>query len=57
MLCEIGNHYLGFETDIHGLYRKADNRYTAKVIKKIICNIRQVCCEEVILAISLSSLM
>lgn len=34
MLCEIGNHYPGFETDIHGLYRKADNRYTAKVIKK-----------------------
>ncbi|EPO9228618.1 lysine decarboxylase LdcC [Escherichia coli] len=34
MLCEIGNRYPGFETDIHGLYRKADNRYTAKVIKK-----------------------
>ncbi|HFP0916440.1 TPA: lysine decarboxylase LdcC [Escherichia coli] len=34
MLCEIGNYYPGFETDIHGLYRKADNRYTAKVIKK-----------------------
>ncbi|HDD9174594.1 TPA: lysine decarboxylase LdcC [Escherichia coli] len=34
MLCEIGSHYPGFETDIHGLYRQANNRYTAKVIKK-----------------------
>lgn len=34
MLCEIGSHYPGFETDIHGAYRKADGRYTIKVLKK-----------------------
>lgn len=34
MLCEIGSHYPGFETDIHGLYQQANNRYTVKVIKK-----------------------
>lgn len=33
MLCEIGSHYPGFETDIHGAYRKADGRYTIKVLK------------------------
>ncbi|EEJ8659235.1 lysine decarboxylase [Salmonella enterica subsp. enterica] len=33
MLCEIGSHYPGFETDIHGAYRKADGRYTVKVLK------------------------
>ncbi|TBL49309.1 lysine decarboxylase CadA [Obesumbacterium proteus] len=33
MLCEIGAHYPGFETDIHGAYRQADGRYTVKVIK------------------------
>ena len=27
MLCEIGAHYPGFETDIHGAYRQADGRY------------------------------
>ena len=34
MLCEIGAHYPGFETDIHGAYRQADGRYTVKVLKK-----------------------
>ncbi|AOV97731.1 lysine decarboxylase LdcC [Edwardsiella hoshinae] len=33
MLCEIGAHYPGFETDIHGAYRQADGRYTVKVLK------------------------
>lgn len=33
MLCEIGAHYPGFETDIHGLYRQADGSYTVKVLK------------------------
>lgn len=33
MLCEIGNHYPGFETDIHGVYRE-DGVYKVKVIKK-----------------------
>ncbi|MDM5101907.1 lysine decarboxylase CadA [Aeromonas salmonicida] len=32
MLCEIGAHYPGFETDIHGLYRQADGSYTVKVL-------------------------
>ena len=34
MLCEIGAHFPGFETDIHGAYAQADGRYTVKVIKK-----------------------
>ena len=29
MLCEIGAHYPGFETDIHGLYQQKDGSYTA----------------------------
>ncbi len=33
MLCEIGAHYPGFETDIHGLYQKEDGSYTVKVVK------------------------
>ncbi|MEF1218410.1 lysine decarboxylase, partial [Photobacterium damselae] len=32
MLCEIGNHYPGFETDIHGVY-SVDGTYKVKVIK------------------------
>ena len=34
MLCEIGAHYPGFETDIHGAYRQEDGTYTVKVIKE-----------------------
>ncbi|EAQ0809899.1 lysine decarboxylase LdcC, partial [Salmonella enterica] len=34
MLCEIGSHYPGFETDIHGAYRQPDGRYTVKVLKQ-----------------------
>ena len=34
MLCEIGAHFPGFETDIHGAYRQADGRYTVKIIKQ-----------------------
>lgn len=33
MLCEIGEHFLGFETDIHGAYRQPDGSYTVKVLK------------------------
>ncbi|EGK6862158.1 lysine decarboxylase [Salmonella enterica subsp. enterica serovar Glostrup] len=33
MLCEIGSHYPGFETDIHGAYKQADGRYMVKVLK------------------------
>ncbi len=33
MLCEIGAHYPGFETDIHGAYRQPDGRYVIKVLK------------------------
>ncbi|CZF87149.1 Lysine decarboxylase, inducible [Grimontia marina] len=33
MLCEIGAHYPGFDTDIHGLYRHANGSYTVKVLK------------------------
>ena len=29
MLCEIGEHFPGFETDIHGAYRQPDGSYTA----------------------------
>lgn len=35
MLCEIGAHYPGFETDIHGLYQQKDVSYTVKVLKKL----------------------
>ncbi len=34
MLCEIGAHYPGFETDIHGVYRQKDGSYTVKVLKE-----------------------
>lgn len=34
MLCEIGAHYPGFETDIHGAYKQKDGRYKVKVISK-----------------------
>ena len=34
MLCDIGAHYPGFETDIHGAYRQNDGSYTVKVIKQ-----------------------
>ncbi|KJG40235.1 lysine decarboxylase LdcC [Photobacterium angustum] len=33
MLCEIGNHFPGFETDIHGVYN-VDGIYKVKVIKQ-----------------------
>lgn len=33
MLCEIGEHFPGFETDIHGPYRQPDGSYTVKVLK------------------------
>ena len=34
MLCEIGEHFPGFETDIHGAYRQPDGSYTVKVLKQ-----------------------
>lgn len=34
MLCEIGAHFPGFETDIHGAYRQPDGGYTVKVIRQ-----------------------
>lgn len=34
LLCEIGAHYPGFATDIHGAYRQEDGSYTVKVIKE-----------------------
>ena len=33
MLCEIGEKYPGFETEIHGTYRQEDGRYKVKVLK------------------------
>lgn len=33
MLCEIGEHFPGFETDIHGAYRQPYGSYTVKVLK------------------------
>ena len=33
MLCEIGAHFPGFETDIHGAYRQEDGRYKVKIVK------------------------
>ena len=33
MLCEIGEHFPGFETAIHGAYRQPDGSYTVKVLK------------------------
>ncbi len=32
MLCEIGAHYPGFETDIHGVYRDDDGKYVVSVL-------------------------
>ncbi|OOF54831.1 lysine decarboxylase LdcC [Rodentibacter genomosp. 2] len=32
MLCEIGAHYPGFATDIHGAYKQDDGRYKVKII-------------------------
>ena len=32
MLCEIGSHYPGFATDIHGAYKQDDGRYKVKII-------------------------
>ncbi|OOF66294.1 lysine decarboxylase LdcC [Rodentibacter sp. Ppn85] len=32
MLCEIGTHYPGFATDIHGAYKQDDGRYKVKII-------------------------
>jgi len=32
MLCEIGEKYPGFETEIHGAYRQDDGRYKVKVL-------------------------
>lgn len=32
MLCEIGSHYPGFETDIHGVYQNGDGKYVVKVL-------------------------
>jgi lysine decarboxylase len=32
MLCEIGEKYPGFETDIQGTYRQNDGRYKVKVL-------------------------
>ena len=34
MLIEVGKHFPGFETDIHGAYRQADGRYKVRVIKQ-----------------------
>ena len=33
MLCEIGAHYPGFETDIHGAKRDEDGVYWVRVLK------------------------
>ena len=33
MLCEIGEKYPGFETEIHGTYRQDDGRYKVKVLR------------------------
>ncbi len=33
LLCEIGAHYPGFETDIHGAYRQPDGRYKVRVLR------------------------
>lgn len=32
MLCEIGSHYPGFATDIHGAYKQDNGRYKVKII-------------------------
>ncbi|BEV72095.1 MULTISPECIES: lysine decarboxylase LdcC [unclassified Paludibacterium] len=34
MLIEVGKHYPGFDTDIHGAYKQEDGRYKVKVIKR-----------------------
>jgi arginine/lysine/ornithine decarboxylase len=31
---EVGKHFPGFETDIHGAYKQDDGRYKVKVIKR-----------------------
>lgn len=36
MLCEIGSHYPGFETDIHGVYKNENGDYVVKVLNNII---------------------
>ena len=33
-LREVGKHFPGFETDIHGAYKQDDGRYKVKVIKR-----------------------
>ncbi len=33
MLCSIGRHYPGFETDIHGAKRDEDGVYRVRVLK------------------------
>lgn len=33
MLCEIGSHYPGFETEIHGVYQNKDGHYVVKVLE------------------------
>lgn len=35
MLCSIGRHYPGFETDIHGAKRDEDGVYRVRVLKII----------------------
>ncbi|GGZ80383.1 hypothetical protein GCM10007161_10120 [Ignatzschineria indica] len=32
MLCDIGSHYPGFETDIHGVYQDDDGEYVVRVL-------------------------
>jgi len=34
MLCAIGRHYPGFETDIHGARLTEDGRYLVRVLKQ-----------------------
>ncbi|MGL5418575.1 MAG: hypothetical protein ACRDA9_03895, partial [Plesiomonas shigelloides] len=34
MLVEIGRHYPGFETDIHGCHPHDDGRYMVSVLKR-----------------------
>ncbi len=33
MLCDIGSHYPGFETDIHGVYQNDDGEYVVRVLQ------------------------
>lgn len=32
MLCDIGSHYPGFETDIHGVYQNSDGEYVVRIL-------------------------